>query len=189
MGVFCFFCGQLLRANRWRMLLPDKLTISNSNLLFFTSIGSLINVFFPFKIGDFIKGWLASKVEHIDFSTILVSILIERLTDVVVFVLLVLLGYYYFYVQFELDKELLIVIFSTSIFIFLLIFFKQFRPFLLTFSGIWNKRIQFLILNFFWIIFLQFRHLKILSLKFFSYHIIYVDILFNVVCFFFLFGK
>ena len=81
-GMILFLVGQSIRAIRWQLLLPADLNVAKHRLLYYVSIGSLINVFIPFHVGDLVRAGIFSKREKIQFSTSLSSVIYERLIDI-----------------------------------------------------------------------------------------------------------
>jgi uncharacterized protein (TIRG00374 family) len=74
----------VLRAVRWRFLLAEGSTIPTWSLLSGTFIGMAANNILPARMGEVIRAWVFSRREGRPAATVLASILVERLLDVVV---------------------------------------------------------------------------------------------------------
>jgi hypothetical protein len=81
--VALFFVHHILRAMRWRLLLPDldgprpRLR----QLFDSTVLGSLASFLLPLRIGEFVRPFLLSRWSEYSFATCFVSVVIERFFD------------------------------------------------------------------------------------------------------------
>ncbi len=72
-----------LRALRWKLLLPNRDTLSTLRLFEGTQIGFFASFVLPLRAGEIIRPWFLSKFQPVSFSAALASILTERLSDAV----------------------------------------------------------------------------------------------------------
>ena len=163
-GMLCFLIGQIIRGVRWQILLPIDLIPRKSKLVLYTSIGSLVNTILPFRLGEPLKAILLSNQEKIRLSTALVSVLIERLTDVVCLFCIVNIGSYLL-PGYNFHIAIWIISFPIAIFLiyYLIKYSGSFRKKIFLFSSLWNPTIQTSILDFFWTLTLQITHKRFLS--------------------------
>ncbi len=83
----------LLRCQRWRLLLtPMKPRIGFYNLFSTTSIGYMVSMILPFRLGEILRPMLLGQREGISKSGALASCVLERLMDALSVALL--LGFY-----------------------------------------------------------------------------------------------
>ena len=163
-GMICFLCGQVVRAVRWQILLPQGASFKKNRLVLYTSIGSLINMLVPLRMGDLIRCALLAKIENIRFTTSIISVLTERLTDII-FLLLFLSIFNFYFPNFGINISNwmlwvagLILIVST-----LVNYSSKFRRWIYAFSLLWNQKIQVSLLDLFWVLALQIKHAQFLS--------------------------
>lgn len=78
-----FFVMFYLRALRWRLILPNRKTLSMRALFDATVLGFFASTVLPLRAGEIIRPWLLSRWQPVSFSASLASILIERLSDAV----------------------------------------------------------------------------------------------------------
>lgn len=76
-----------VRALRWRLLLPKARGIQ---LLFAVCLGSLCNMFIPFRLGEFVRMLYVWKTTPHNFEQSAASVLVERTTDLLALFLLCL---------------------------------------------------------------------------------------------------
>jgi hypothetical protein len=166
-GSTLFLIAQILRAVRWQLLLPNDFQTSKRNLLLYTSLGGFINLLVPFKLGDLMRAYIFSKQESANFGFSFASIATERFTDALV-VLFVLFGMHLFYdIHFDINfYEILYAISAIILIVALISRNRYFRKFIFSFSSIWNKEIQFLVLDFFRSLVIQFTSKRFMSLRY-----------------------
>ncbi|MGA1531403.1 MAG: lysylphosphatidylglycerol synthase transmembrane domain-containing protein, partial [Kiritimatiellia bacterium] len=78
-----FFVMFYLRALRWRLILPNREQLSMRALFDATILGFFASTVLPLRAGEIIRPWLLSRWQPVSFSASLASILIERLSDAV----------------------------------------------------------------------------------------------------------
>ncbi|TKS60320.1 MAG: membrane protein [Nitrospira sp.] len=71
----------VIRAVRWRTLLVGGKDIGTGSLVSATFIGMLANNVLPARIGEVVRAWVLARREHAPFPTVLASIVVERLLD------------------------------------------------------------------------------------------------------------
>lgn len=81
----CFF-SLVLRAARWRLLLHGGSGIGFWSLLSSTFIGMMANNVLPARLGEGVRAWVLARREQAPVVTVLASIVVERLFDVVALV-------------------------------------------------------------------------------------------------------
>ena len=87
-----FFLSQLLRAIRWQMLLRTmNYEVSLFNSLATTLVGYFANLGIP-RIGEFVRAGFISKYGQVAVEKAFATIVIERVVDVLMLLLLLLLG-------------------------------------------------------------------------------------------------
>jgi len=167
LGMIFFLAAQVLRAVRWQFLLPQGEKLSKRHMVSYVSLGSFLNTFLPFHLGDFLRAILLSRKESIKFSFSIISVLIERITDIFIVGLIVFLTKLFF------DVSLIFPLWILFIPIFIFIIFicikssEIFRLGIYKFALLWNANIKFYILDIFWTIQLQLKHAKFLTGKYF----------------------
>lgn len=78
-----------VRAVRWRYLLkPVKAEISNRNLFSSVMIGYMMNNVIP-RLGELVRAYSLSRAERITTSSVLGTVVVERILDLLVFSLMV----------------------------------------------------------------------------------------------------
>lgn len=91
-GLIAFVLTDLLvRAARWRFLLPRDPKITVGRLFRLEAIGLAINNVLPLRIGELARAYLTSKETGLPLLTVLASIVVERVFDA-----LTLLGFVVF---------------------------------------------------------------------------------------------
>lgn len=78
----------MLRSFRWKYLFDKKLSITRWNLFSAMMVGYLGNNVLPARAGEFLRAYLLGKSENISKSLVFATILVERLTDLIVTLLL-----------------------------------------------------------------------------------------------------
>lgn len=89
--VALFLLSFVMRAFRWRYLLPTNLQVSTGRLFNATILGVFTTFVLPLRAGEFVRPWVLSRWVRVSFPSAFASIVTERVFDV--FGLLVLLGW------------------------------------------------------------------------------------------------
>jgi len=84
------FFSHWLRAVRWRYLMEPIAPVKLNRLFSALLIGYMGNAFLPAHLGELIRVYIIGKKENISASTVLGTVIVERIVDV--FTLLLLLG-------------------------------------------------------------------------------------------------
>lgn len=79
-GVVSVLAAHLLRAHRWRLLIPDGSKISLRNAFSATIIGYMCNNLIP-RSGELARPWLLARRESRPLSTMIASVVVERIID------------------------------------------------------------------------------------------------------------
>jgi len=72
----------VIRAIRWRLLLVAVRSVHMGPLTSATFIGMMANNLLPARLGEVVRAWVLARREQIPVPTVLASILVERLLDV-----------------------------------------------------------------------------------------------------------
>jgi len=73
--------GMYLRAVRWRWILKPRYTFSSRRLFPSLIIGFALNSLLPLRAGEFARPFVLSRREKIPYSTILATVVVERIID------------------------------------------------------------------------------------------------------------
>jgi len=84
LALFFSLAMYFVRAVRWRLLLDPVVQISFSRALSFTFIGFGTNVLLPARAGEFIKAFLVKREADSSVSSVLATIVLERIFDLIV---------------------------------------------------------------------------------------------------------
>jgi hypothetical protein len=148
------FLGHVARAMRWALLFPPGKLTSRFDLLLGLSLGYAINVVFPWRIGEILRAYFVSVRESIDFSYVAATVVVERLTDlVIVALILVALAYFSVKPNFELLKIAIFMMSSALVGVILVILVRRslvLRRLIWSVSSTFNDSIRTGILDFFW---------------------------------------
>ena len=80
--VFLFFLSYLMRALRWKLLLPSHLELSTMKLFQALIVGAFASAILPLRAGEFLRPWALSKWQPVSFATWFASVVTERVFDV-----------------------------------------------------------------------------------------------------------
>ncbi len=75
------FCGYLLRAARWRVILLPSKEVSTGRLFPLLIIGFAVNNLLPARIGEFARAYLLGEKEEISKSLSFATVVVERILD------------------------------------------------------------------------------------------------------------
>jgi len=73
----------VVRALRWRFLLAGRGAVGSWSLVSATFIGIMANNLLPARLGEVVRAWVLARREQMSVPTVLASILVERLLDVI----------------------------------------------------------------------------------------------------------
>ena len=79
--IVIFLISGIIRSLRWRLLLNDN-SIPVFDLFHSMNIGNLASMVLPFRAGEFIRPYYLNEWSKIGFSRALVSVILERVFDV-----------------------------------------------------------------------------------------------------------
>ncbi|WP_167522062.1 MULTISPECIES: lysylphosphatidylglycerol synthase domain-containing protein [Xanthomonas] len=97
LAVIALMTAHVVRTVRWRILLSAcDVQVSNVRPLTALSVGYLVNTLLPLRLGELVRTWLLSSTTRSRFSTVLGTVVVERLVDLLVVGLLmsVTVGYH-----------------------------------------------------------------------------------------------
>lgn len=89
-GIAVIFLSHWLRAVRWRFLMEPITPVKLNRLFSALLIGYMGNAFLPAHLGELIRVYIIGKKEKVSASTVLGTVIVERIVDV--FTLLLLMG-------------------------------------------------------------------------------------------------
>lgn len=72
----------VIRAIRWRVLLIWVTPVRLGTVVSATFIGIMANNILPARLGEVVRAWLVARHEQAEVSTVLASVVVERLVDV-----------------------------------------------------------------------------------------------------------
>jgi glycosyltransferase 2 family protein len=81
LALVLYFAGVLLRTLRWRYLLAPVRRVRARNLFSVVVIGYMANNILPWRIGEFVRGYVLREREGIATSASLATIAVERIFD------------------------------------------------------------------------------------------------------------
>lgn len=76
----------VVRAIRWRFLLVGVDGVGTGSLVSATFIGMMANNLLPARLGEVVRAWVLARREQAQVPTVLASIVVERLLDIVALV-------------------------------------------------------------------------------------------------------
>ena len=86
--LLCSLGGNIIRALRWKLLLPDH-KVATTSLLLSNLAAYCVNYGIP-RLGEFTRCWVIQKREKISFGEIAGTVIIERLVDIISLLLIVI---------------------------------------------------------------------------------------------------
>lgn len=92
LALVTYLCAHIFRAIRWALILSPVKKVHPVKLFFVLMFGFLVNNVLPARTGEFARGYAAAKLTGAPVSTCLGSIALERLTDMIGFIFLLLLS-------------------------------------------------------------------------------------------------
>ena len=153
-GSIVFTLGQFIRAVRWQYLIPDPYRPTKRNLLWFITIGSVINLIIPLKFGDLIRIFMCRRFGKCPTPYSISSVLLERLSDAIAFLFI-----FFLISEFEIESLPAFLVYSIlfSLISFILPFSKGARKIFYQFSTLWNERIKLNLLESAWVNYIYFK--------------------------------
>jgi uncharacterized protein (TIRG00374 family) len=91
LAILAQVCTHALRVWRWKYLIAPVKSVSLLSLLSATAIGFMANMVLPAHAGEVVRAYVIGRKEQISTVAGLATIVVERLADLVSFVLVVLL--------------------------------------------------------------------------------------------------
>ena len=116
----------IIRSIRWRLLLFSLKPVSIKDLFASNMVGYFGNSILPFKMGEVLRGYAISNNNNLKTSTVLGSIVLERVCDLggLILVFLIVMLFYSFPYDIELSLTLSVII---ILFIFILLWLISFK--------------------------------------------------------------
>ncbi len=79
----CYVAATWVRALRWRHLTNPVVEIDRVPLFHAQAIGFLVNNILPLRVGEFVRSWYLARQQGVSATSILGTVVIERVIDVV----------------------------------------------------------------------------------------------------------
>jgi len=154
LATIALFFGHTARALRWSLLFPPHYLSSRFNLLLGLSLGYAVNAIFPWRFGEIIRTFFVSSRETESFSFIAATVVAERLTDLLVISIIMLVAWQYSQQpsqpMLELGLFMLVTAITGFAFTLLVRHSKTIRQLIWRGSSIFNEDIHFSIIDFIW---------------------------------------
>ncbi len=83
LSVPCYIVATWVRALRWRHLTNPVAEIDRVPLFHAQAIGFLVNNILPLRVGEFVRSWYLARKQGVSATSILGTVVIERVIDVV----------------------------------------------------------------------------------------------------------
>jgi hypothetical protein len=91
-SVLAAFSSLVLRAFRWKVLLSEVKAIRFHSLVSAIFIGMMANNLLPARLGEVVRAWVIARRESSPVATVLATIVVERVVDVVALLFFLGLG-------------------------------------------------------------------------------------------------
>jgi len=116
--------GLILRSYRWKLLGKDYRNIPWRYFFRATNIGLMLNTFLPFRSGDFFQSYFLSRNSTLPQSYTLATVFLERLMDLLVPLLTIIIGSFFVVMPEQLNTHRMILLL-----VFVLLFLGLFLRF------------------------------------------------------------
>ena len=83
LAILCAIVAHLFHAARWGLFITPFGETRKSYLYYSLSIGYLVNLVVPFRIGELARAFLLYKKTQINFSYILGTVIFDRIFDII----------------------------------------------------------------------------------------------------------
>lgn len=140
-ALFLIFCGVYLRALRWKGLFSDGGDLSVYSFFSAIMIGNLANNILPARGGDIVRVYMLWKNTPLSRTSILATILIERLSELFIICSMLLLILYEFPLPSWIQRAALLVGGTSFVGLFVLMFASKKAH---DFAGLFVKLLGFL---------------------------------------------
>lgn len=152
LSIILISIAHYIRTIRWKLLITTYEKTDNKNLMSAISIGYFINYLLPFKIGDLIRAYIAGKNLKNGFAFSVATVVIDRLMDILTVGLLFMLFYAVGFYNGSYEIKFYIYLGCGMLIgmAFIWHFRKYVKKGIKTVASIFNERIEFSILKFFW---------------------------------------
>jgi hypothetical protein len=148
------FFGHVTRAVRWAQLFPPYKLATRFNLLLGLTLGYAVNVILPWRIGEILRAYFVSVRESIDFSYVAATVVVERLSDLlIVAVIMIALDYIFDSpdsMLFNIAAFMIVTALAIIIFVILIRRSLVVRRLIWTVCSIFNDSIRNSIIEFIW---------------------------------------
>ncbi|MCB9638391.1 MAG: flippase-like domain-containing protein [Myxococcales bacterium] len=94
------WCSMLMRSVRWASLFPASLSLRARDVLAPLLVGALFNLLLPGRLGELVRSVALSKQTQVPASSILATIVVERLVDALLMLLFALVWLFNFQPRF-----------------------------------------------------------------------------------------
>ncbi len=143
--------GHVIRAARWALLFPNHRVHRRFDLLLGLAIGYTINAIIPWRLGEIARIWFVARRESLQVSYVATTVVAERLTDLIVVSAIAILALananhnFWPIPLFPIGLSIALISLCLSIQRFFVI-----RRSIWIFASVFNDRIRFRIVDFFW---------------------------------------
>ena len=151
-AIFIICAAHYVRTLRWEMLIKTYEEPDKKNLLNSLSIGYAVNYFLPFKMGDMVRACVAGHKMQNGYAFSFATVVVDRFLDIItVGILFMIFTYWgkdysrtsaYFYIYLGAVISLFLLLAS--------VFRKYVKKIIRKLASIFNEKIEFAILKFFW---------------------------------------
>jgi Lysylphosphatidylglycerol synthase TM region len=148
---FMLLLGHVIRAVRWALLFPKHQIDKRFNLLLALSLGYAINAIFPWRLGELARIWFVARRESIRISSVSTTVVGERLSDLVAVSVIALI----ILISIKSSAWIIPLIpIAFSLFLIVVAFLvkksAEFRRVIWKGASIFNNRLRFGVVDFFW---------------------------------------
>jgi hypothetical protein len=158
-AIFFTIFGHLFHSARWAMFIRPFSSVNPSSVYQALSFGYLVDCLAPFNIGEVVKALLLSRKSGLRFSYVLVTVIADRLFDII-FLAVLFIGLGAFeYFPLSAATQFGSIVLLTLISLWVLSQFSAPRRWVYVCSSIFNEEIKSNLLYAAWSVFLVFRSL------------------------------
>ena len=126
LAIFLLVIYTILRSVRWRLLLFSLKPVSVRDLFASNMVGYFGNSILPFKMGEVLRGYAISNNNDLKTSTVLGSIVLERVCDLGGLIIISLVVTLFYSFPYDIELSLIISV-AIILFVFALLWFISFK--------------------------------------------------------------
>lgn len=87
LGVIIYICSYLVRGFRWDYILMPLKKMKMFQSFYYLVFGFFMNNILPLRLGEFVRAIVAGKKLEISISGVFATIVVERLMDIIIFII------------------------------------------------------------------------------------------------------